>query len=395
MRLVNVLKPTHICNLNCDYCYNDDERQPIMTIDTLRRTIEQTFEYARSTKGFTGVEFVWHGGEPLVAGLPYFEAAMRFQEELANGLACSNVIQTNGLLLNDAWTGFFKSNGFSVSVSLDGTQEMHDAYRKDHAGKGSFAKVLKAIELLRKGGIEPGVVLVATKAMIGKANEIYRFLVDNALPFQIVTLTKSGNARDKYSEMALSQAEYAELWIALFDQWFAGNPGYVRSHEFENRLSALMSGMPRGCEALANCADTNISVDPVGDVYTCGTLSGTASVKYGNIVEQDLVSLMVSPTAIHFRTRVIDPQCASCEWQHVCHGGCMSRAFKMYGTIDRRDNKCEALGKTWSHMAKQLKLRELDVAPPHPNNRYEEFALDPSLKLQRPGLRGVIPILAR
>jgi uncharacterized protein len=278
MKLINVVKPTHICNLNCNYCFNDDVRQPIMKSSVLLRTIKETFEYVRNHRNFSGVEFVWHGGEPLVAGIEYFQEVIDLEEKYSQGISFENGIQTNGLLVNENWAKFFLEHNFAVSVSLDGTREMHDIYRKDYSGRGSFDKVISAIGLLRQFGVEPGIVLVATKAMKGHAREIYSFLVENRLNFQMVSLTKSGKARDAYDEMALLQAEYADLWIELFDLWFRSDPGYVRCQEFEGRLSALLSGYPSGCEGLASCADTNISTDPIGDIYSCATFSGTPAV---------------------------------------------------------------------------------------------------------------------
>ncbi len=392
MNLINVIKPTHICNLNCDYCFNDDVRQPIMSLQVLEDSTRETIEYARQNRNFSGVEFVWHGGEPLIAGLKYFEMAMEFQKKFAAGIVVSNNIQTNGLLLNEQWTNFFKQNNFSVSVSLDGIEEVHDFHRKDFGGNGSFRKTMTAIALLRQADIEPGIVMVATQAMKGRAAEIYRFLVDHQLPFQIVSLTKSGNARSTYNEMALTQAEYAALWIELFDYWLGGELGYVRCMEFENRLSALISGHPFGCEGQATCADSNISTDPIGDIYTCGTLSGTTELSYGNISRDSLQSLMQTGTAIHFRSRKVDPQCSTCEWQHVCHGGCMSRAYKIHDSIDVRDNGCEALWKTWSHMAKSIRAKNMSVAAPHPSHKHLEFSLPPEVLASRTELKKIIPI---
>ena len=62
MQLVNLIKPTHICNLGCTYCYNDDERAPIMSDEVLSRSIEQSFEFARTVGKYDFIDFTWHGG---------------------------------------------------------------------------------------------------------------------------------------------------------------------------------------------------------------------------------------------------------------------------------------------------------------------------------------------
>lgn len=107
----NVIKPTHICNLACSYCYNDDLRDPIMREGTLLRTIEQTFTYVRSKKSLREAHFIWHGGEPMAVGLEFYQRAMAMQRELNQGVKYLNAIQTNGVLLNARWIDFFLENG--------------------------------------------------------------------------------------------------------------------------------------------------------------------------------------------------------------------------------------------------------------------------------------------
>ncbi|TKV10779.1 radical SAM protein [Citrobacter sp. wls619] len=99
MKLINVIKPTHVCNLSCSYCYNDDERRPFMDIDTLEKVIEQTFSLARFIGKYKSVEFIWHGGEPLLAPLSFYERAIAFQEEYADKIPYSNIVQTNGTII--------------------------------------------------------------------------------------------------------------------------------------------------------------------------------------------------------------------------------------------------------------------------------------------------------
>lgn len=87
MRLVNVIKPTHICNLACTYCYNDDVRRPIMDTETLFITIRETLALARHQKIVDEVDFIWHGGEPLVAGRDFFRKIIEFQSELGSSIS--------------------------------------------------------------------------------------------------------------------------------------------------------------------------------------------------------------------------------------------------------------------------------------------------------------------
>lgn len=150
--LVNVIKPTHICNLACTYCYNDDVRDPIMRPEVLERVISESFRYAR-THGFDGVQFIWHGGEPMVPGLKFYARVAALQDQYRDGLGMRNSVQTNGTLINDKWIDFFRAHDYGVSISIDGPKHMHDIARIDHRGQGSFDRVLKSINMVKAAGL--------------------------------------------------------------------------------------------------------------------------------------------------------------------------------------------------------------------------------------------------
>ena len=86
-------------------------------------------------------------------------------------------MQTNGTLLNEEWCDFFRKNNYLVGLSLDGPQEIHDAYRVDNQGKGTFDKVMAAADLLKRCGVEFNVLCCVHRAS-KNGLEIYRFLRD-------------------------------------------------------------------------------------------------------------------------------------------------------------------------------------------------------------------------
>lgn len=268
MRLVNVIKPTHICNLACTYCYNDDVRRPIMDTETLFITIRETLALARHQKIVDEVDFIWHGGEPLVAGRDFFRKIIEFQSELADGIRFTNSVQTNGTLLDSTWAKQFADDGFDVSLSLDGPAEINDRFRTYRSGAGSFENTWKAIEALRAVGLNPGVCVVLTQATMNRTMEIIDFLFKHQLGFNVIPLTLSGSARDHYDQLAISPSEYAAAWKSMYDRWLnAGDERYVYGHDFVVKTRAILYGKPADCIGMSNCADFNLSVDPLGDVY--------------------------------------------------------------------------------------------------------------------------------
>jgi uncharacterized protein len=339
-----------------------------MREETLSRTIGQTFQYVREHRVLHEVDFIWHGGEPTVAGVPFFEKVIGLQQEFACGVKYRNSLQTNGVLINDRWISFLKNNGFGVSVSIDGPQAINDKHRVTYNGQGSFQKVFQAITRLKQAGIPFGACMVLSKATAAHAEEIFAFFATQRLPFNIIPMTRSGAARYRFDQIGLDANEYADAWIPMFDAWFAAGKtaDYVYVQDFVLKTRAIAAGRAMDCIGMSNCALFNISTDPVGDVYPCASLSGNSEACYGNINAFTLAELLASRTATEFKTRRVDPQCASCKWQHVCHGGCMSRAKKFGGDINQRDYYCPSLYRIYEHIAQRLIETGIPIPGKHP-----------------------------
>lgn len=366
MIFTNVIKPTHRCNLDCKYCYNDDVRDPVMRPEVLERVIEQTFSYVREHTPNREVNFIWHGGEPMVAGLPFFELAVELQSRHSGGLRYTNSLQTNGTLFNERWLKFVTERRFEVSISIDGPGPVNDKLRVLRGGQGSFERVFKAIQLVRDAGLPFGVCVVISRSNKDNISEIYQFLTEHRLPFNIIPLNRSGSARENYRDLGLEADEYATAWIELYDRWFDSEEDYVYCMDFVLKTRAVAAGRPADCIGLGRCADSNISVDPVGDVFPCATLSGSEVSRYGSLQTQSLAKLLGGSVAASFQNRRIDDQCRSCKWQHICHGGCPARALKFHDDQHTRDYYCPSLYRIYEHIENKLKGRIKNWTTPGP-----------------------------
>ena len=109
------------------------------------------------------VLFTWHGGEPLLRPLSFYEKALRLQRQYARGRQIDNVIQTNGTLLTDEWCAFFRRHNFLVGVSIDGPRQLHDSHRTTADGQPSFDRVMAGIRLLNKHGVEWNAMAVVNR----------------------------------------------------------------------------------------------------------------------------------------------------------------------------------------------------------------------------------------
>jgi len=149
-----LVKVVSNCNLNCSYCYvynSEDtsykEQPNNMTFETIKLVSNSLIQQAKQQD--IGFAIVIHGGEPLLLGIEKMELLLsKLRNELTkNKFPIS--IQTNGILINDAYIKLFLEYDVTVSVSIDGTKAINDLSRLDHKNSSSYFKVIKGIEKLQ------------------------------------------------------------------------------------------------------------------------------------------------------------------------------------------------------------------------------------------------------
>ena len=110
------------CNLRCQYCYylakggGHAAGPSLMTDEVLENYIRQVIDIHGR---YAEIEFAWHGGEPTMCGIPFFERAMALQQKYGEGRQILNTLQTNGTLLTDEWCQFFRNHQFRIVISID------------------------------------------------------------------------------------------------------------------------------------------------------------------------------------------------------------------------------------------------------------------------------------
>src|SRR5256714_7492136 len=176
-------KPTGaVCNLDCSYCFFLSKEMLYpgsrfrMADELLETYLRQLIEaHARVPE----VTIAWQGGEPTLMGVEFFRRSVELAEGfLRPGQRAAYTIQTNATLLDEEWADFFAEKGFLVGVSIDGPRELHDAYRVDKGGKGSFDKVVDGLGFLHRAGVEWNALTTIHAANAGHGREVYRFLRD-------------------------------------------------------------------------------------------------------------------------------------------------------------------------------------------------------------------------
>ncbi len=144
-------KPTGaVCNLDCKYCFFLSKEMLYpgsrfrMADDLLEIYIKQLIE---SQPQSPEVNIAWQGGEPTLMGLDFFKRAVALAEQYKKpGQTLLHTMQTNGTKIDDDWAAFFKEKNFLIGLSVDGPREMHDAYRVNKGGAGSFDQVMRGYD---------------------------------------------------------------------------------------------------------------------------------------------------------------------------------------------------------------------------------------------------------
>ena len=174
-----MLKPVGAaCNLACNYCYyleksNLYKHQPKrqMSEELLERFVKDYIE----AQTMNEVVFTWHGGEPTLRPLSFYQKAVELQKKYAGGRIIHNSLQTNGTLLTDEWCRFLKANNWLVGISIDGPEAFHDRYRRDSQGRPSWKKVMEGIRLLQHYGVEWNAMAVVNRYNADHPQAFYRF----------------------------------------------------------------------------------------------------------------------------------------------------------------------------------------------------------------------------
>jgi uncharacterized protein len=353
-----LIKPASaVCNLDCSYCfYLDRDADPYkslparrMTTETLERLVDTYLFYS-----YPNSVFAFQGGEPTLAGLPFFEKLVEFQQSHGrNGQSVSNAMQTNGVLLDQNWCDLFRRYNWLLGISLDGPQEVHDLYRVNKEGRGTWKRVMESVELLKKQGVEFNILCVLSQANVGKPKELYRFYrslgIDNVQYIPLAEFDAAGNPLP----FTITAEQYGRFLCETFDVWWPERRK-MRIRFFDNIAEALAGQKPGSCTLHETC-DSYVVVEYNGDVYPCDFFVEGAW-KLGNIELDSWPEIARRTRRYSFASKktLAHPECQVCEYQSICHGGCPKFRHGPHHSFDDLDYFCQAYKMIYARSAGPL-----------------------------------------
>jgi uncharacterized protein len=351
-------KPTGaVCNLDCKYCFFLSKEMLYpgsrfrMADDLLETYIRQLLESQSSPDVIVG----WQGGEPTLMGLEFFERSIAYVQQYRKPRQqVTYTLQTNGTKLDDAWCAFLKRHNVLVGLSVDGPRELHDAYRVDKGGQGSFDDVMRGFGCLNRHGVDVNVMCTVHAANADHPVEVYRFFRDELktafiqfIPIvervteQLLPLANQGWGErgsdprplhvlegNHVTSRSVAPEQWGRFLIAIFDEWIKRDVGAVYVQMFDAALASWLGAPASMCIFSETCGSA-LALEHNGDVYSCDHFVEPKHL-LGNIQQVHMLQLVNSEQQRTFglvKRDTLPKYCRECTVRFACHGECPKNRF--------------------------------------------------------------------
>lgn len=364
-----ILQPTSFCDLRCDYCYLPHRHiRRRMSHDTLSLVFQAIFS---SSLIADSVKIVWHAGEPMALPIRFYEEAFQLAEQHnARNIPVTFVFQTNGMHITQRWCDFIAARQLAISISIDGPQFLHDVHRVDRAGRGTFARIMRNIDLLQANGIFPTVLMVLTREVLPYPDAIWQFLLDRGVTSVSFLLEE---ALGVVQAIPLNTQDDLELYRAFLRRILVlrencQHPPSIRDIDW---LIERITTSEHQARSQANTPLAVVSFDCDGNISTLSpellTLSHPryAHFLFGNVAHNRLEDVLSHPNFRQINAEVQRgvAECQKmCEYFVFCGGGSPVNKLSETGTFAATET---------THCRLKIKVTT-DVVIEHLQQAYQE-----------------------
>lgn len=332
-------KPTgSACNLNCDYCFflKKEKLYPGSSFRMSDQVHEAYIRQLLEAHQVPQVTVAWQGGEPTLMGLDFFRRSVELQKKYQKpGTRIENTFQTNGILLDNEWCRFFHKNNFLVGLSLDGPKELHEIYRKDKGGRGTFDRVLAAARLLQKHSVEFNILCTVNRKNADHPLEVYQFFRDELEVhyIQFIPIVERENETgyqegNTVTDRSVEPGQFSRFLIGIFDEWVKKDVGNTFVLNFDGALAGWLDMAGTVCIFGPTCG-LGMALEHTGDLYSCDHFV-EPNYYLGNILKTPLIDLVASEKQRRFgqdKKDSLPRYCRECEVLHICNGECPKNRF--------------------------------------------------------------------
>jgi serine-type anaerobic sulfatase-maturating enzyme len=326
------------CNLQCDYCFFL-KKEKLYPGSDFRMTDEVHESYIRQLlegHQVPQVTVAWQGGEPTLMGLDFFRRTVELQRKYRKpGARIENTFQTNGILLNAEWCRFFHENGFLIGLSMDGPRELHDFYRKDKGGQGTFDRVLKAGRLLQEHKVEFNILCTVNRKNADHPLKGYRFLRDElgAQYIQFIPIVERDNESgfqegNRVTDRSVRPDQWGRFLKEIFNEWVKEDVGRIFVLNFDGALAGWLGRAGTVCIFGPTCG-LGMALEHNGDLYSCDHFV-EPNYYLGNILKTPMIDLVASEKQRKFgnnKRDLLPRYCRECDVRSICNGECPKNRF--------------------------------------------------------------------
>jgi uncharacterized protein len=238
-------------------------------------------------------------------------------------------------LLDEEWCRFFRENGFLIGLSIDGPKKLHDFYRKDKGGKGTFERAAKAARLLQRHGVEFNILCAVNSKNANHPLEVYRFFRDelNVHYIQFIPIVERKNESGfqeggEVTDRSVSPEKWGRFLIEIFDEWVRRDVGRTFVLNFDGALAGWLGMAGTLCIFGPTCG-LGMALEHNGDLYSCDHFV-EPDYFLGNIMETTLEEMANGEKQRTFGRDKLDSLpnfCRRCEFLFVCNGECPKNRF--------------------------------------------------------------------
>jgi uncharacterized protein len=332
-------KPTgSACNLDCAYCFFLKKKglYPGSDFRMSEAVLEAYIRQLLDAHQVPQVTVAWQGGEPTLMGLDFFRRSLELQEKYRRpGTVIENTFQTNGVLLDEEWCRFFRENGFLIGLSLDGPKKLHDFYRKDKGGRGTWERAVKAARLLQQHEVAFNVLCTVNSRNADHPLEVYRFFRDelDVHYLQFIPIVERKNEcgvqeGDEVTDRSVNPGKWGRFLIEIFDEWVRRDVGRTFVLNFDGALAGWMGMAGTLCIFGPTCG-LGMALEHNGDLYSCDHFV-EPDYYLGNIMQTPLIELVDSVKQHKFgqdKRDNLSRSCRQCRYLFACHGECPKNRF--------------------------------------------------------------------
>ena len=323
----------HTCNLNCSYCFASQGKyhgeRAVMSFEVGKQALDFLIANSGSRRN---LEVDFFGGEPLVNFQVVKDlVAYARSIEKQHGKNFRFTLTTNGLLIDDDVIDFANRECHNVVLSLDGRKEIHDAFRVDYAGNGSWDRIVPKFQKLVEARGGQGYYMRGTFTHANpdflKDIQVMLDLGFNELSMEPVVTAPDDPAALTEEDKAIVMEQYEKLAMLMLDKDREGKPFTFYHYMID------LTGGPCIYKRISGCGSGTeyMAVTPWGDLYPCHQFVGEEEYKLGNIwdgVTNKEKQCEFAACNVYARA-----ECRDCWAKLYCSGGCAANAYHATGSV--------------------------------------------------------------